>query len=435
MTAHDTHAGSGHHHHVDPNELVPLELYRREVLARITSLEPIKLGLLEAHGCVLARDVVAATDVPAFANSAMDGYAVRAEEVAEGGELKVVGEIAAGAVHLVEAGPGQAVRIMTGAPLPPGADAVVPHELTEFTGGSPRPCEVEDRVRLRTSPRPGDNVRFAGEDVRAGETVLTAGRRLGAADIGMLAAVGLSSVLVHPRPRVVVVSTGDELAEPGAPLAPGQIRDSNSYTLTTMAREAGATAYRLPIVRDDPGALLQAFEGALAHADLVVSSGGVSAGRYDFVKDVLSQLGDVRFTKVGMQPGMPQAFGCVVRDRWHEVPCFGLPGNPVSAYVSFEVFVRPAIRRLQGRTDLDRPRVTAVLDGPVRSPAHKVSFLRVTLHRADDGVWHARSTGAQGSGILRSVVLADGLAEVPADVTEVPAGEGLVVHLLVDPAA
>lgn len=444
MTAHDTHADSGHHHHVDPDELVPFELYRREVLARITSLEPIKLGLLEAHGCVLARDVVAATDVPAFANSAMDGYAVRAEEVAGGDELKVVGEIAAGAARLVEPGPGQAVRIMTGAPLPPGADAVVPVELTELTGDSPRPeligdspppSSVEDRVRLRTSPRPGDNVRFAGEDVRAGETVLTVGRRLGAADIGMLAAVGRSRVLVCPRPRVVVVSTGDELAEPGAPLAPGQIRDSNSYTLTTMAREAGAAAYRLPIVRDDPGALLQAFEGALAHADLVVTSGGVSAGRYDFVKEVLSQLGDVRFTKVGMQPGMPQAFGCVVRDRTHEVPCFGLPGNPVSAYVSFEVFVRPAIRRLQGRTDLNRPRVTAVLDEPVRSPAHKVSFLRVTLHRPDDGVWHARSTGAQGSGILRSVVLADGLAEVPADVTEVPAGERLTVHLLVDPAA
>lgn len=425
MTAHGTHGNSGHRHHVDPSELVPLELYRREVLGRVTPLEPIKLGLLEAHGCVLAEDVVAAMDVPAFANSAMDGYAVRAQEVAEGDELQVVGEIAAGAAKLVDPGAGQAVRIMTGAPLPPSADAVVPVETT---------VEIEDRVRLRTGPRPGDNVRAAGEDVRAGQTVLEAGTWLGAADIGMCAAVGLDGVLVHPRPRVVVVSTGDELAEPGAPLASGQIRDSNSYTLTTMAREAGATAYRLPIVRDDPRALLEAFEGALAHADLVVTSGGVSAGRYDFVKEVLSRLGDVRFTKVGMQPGMPQAFGCVVRDRSHEVPCFGLPGNPVSAYVSFEVFVRPAIRRLQGRTDLHRPRVTAVLDEPVRSPAHKVSFLRVTLHRLSDGVWHARSTGAQGSGILRSVVLADGLAEVPADVTKVPAGERLVVHLLVDPA-
>jgi molybdopterin molybdotransferase len=425
VTAHGTHAASGHHHHVDPSELIPFERYRSKVLERIAPLKPLRLGLLEAHGCVLAEDVVAATDVPAFRNSAMDGYAVRAAEIAEGDELQVIGEIAAGAAHLVEPGPGQAVRIMTGAPLPPGADAVVPVEITD---------EVEDRVRVRTGLRPGDNVRTAGEDVRAGQTVLKMGTWLGAADIGMCAAVGLDDILVYPRPRVVVVSTGDELAEPGAPLAPGQIRDSNSYMLTTMAREAGATAYRLPIVRDDPRALREAFEGALAHADLVVTSGGVSAGRYDFVKQVLSELGDVRFTKVGMQPGMPQAFGCAVRDRSHKVPCFGLPGNPVSAYVSFEVFVRPAIRKLQGRTDLHRPRVTAVLDAPVKSPAHKVSFVRVTLHRMGDGVWHARSTGSQGSGILRSVVLADGLAEIPAEVTEVSAGERLVVHLLVDPA-
>jgi len=405
--------------------LVPLELYRRQVLERIKPLDRIPLGLLEAHGCVLAEDVVAPEDVPAFVNSAMDGYAVRASGITEGDELAVIGEIAAGTGDVVEPEPGEAVRIMTGAPIPPGADAVVPFELTE---------EVNGRVRLRSAPRPGDNIRDAGEDVRAGETVLKAGRRLAAADIGMCAAVGLSSVLVHPRPRVVVISTGNELAEPDAPLARGQIRDSNSYTLTTMAREAGATSYRLPIVRDDRDALLAAFERAVAHADLVVTSGGVSAGRYDYVKEVLAQLGDVRFRKVGMQPGMPQAFGFVVRDVDHEVPCFGLPGNPVSAYVSFEIFVRPAIRRLQGRTDLTRPRVTAVLDEPVRSPAHKVSFLRVTLHRERD-TWHARSTGAQGSGILRSAVLADGLAEIPAEVTDVAAGERVVVHLLVDPAA
>lgn len=420
------HAHHPHDHPADPDKLVPLEVYRCQVLDRIRPLEPIALGLLEAHGGVLAEDVVTPADVPAFANSAMDGYAVRAEEVREGDELIVVGEIAAGAETLVGPGPGQAVRIMTGAPIPPGADAVVPVEVTE---------EVGNRVRLRAPAFCGDNIRLAGEDVRSGETVLTAGRRLRAADIGMCAAVGLSSVRVYPRPRVIVVSTGDELAELDAPLRPGQIRDSNSYTLTSMAREAGATADRLPIVPDDRRALLEAFEGALAHADLIVTSGGVSAGRYDYVKQVLSQLGDVRFTKVGMQPGMPQAFGCVMGDLEHEVPCFGLPGNPVSAYVSFEVFVRPAIRRLQGRNDLNRPRVTAVLDEPVRSPAHKVSFLRVVLHRSDDGVWRARPTGAQGSGILRSVVLADGLAEVPAERTEVPAGEQLIVHLLIDPAA
>lgn len=405
------------HHHVDPGELVPLEGYRREVLARISPLEPIEVGLLEAHGCVLVDSVAAPADVPAFDNSAMDGYAVRAGGLAAGAELRVVGEVAAGASELVEAGPGQAVRIMTGAPVPPGADAVVPVELAD---------EDDGRIRLRVAPRAGDHLRAAGEDVRAGQTVLAAGRRLDAADVGMLAAVGRGRVLVHPRPRVAVISTGDELAEPDATLRPGQIRDANSYTLTAQAREAGGTAFRQRIVRDDRRALTEAFEGALHHADLLVTSGGISAGRYDLVKRVLGELGDVRFAKVGMQPGMPQAFGFL-----GDVPCFGLPGNPVSAYVSFEVFVRPALRRLQGRGDLNRPRVSAVLDEPVRSPAHKVSFLRVRLRRVDGG-WHARLTGQQGSGILRSVVDADGLAEVPAERTSVPAGERLVVHLLVD---
>ncbi len=412
-----------HHHHVDPDELVPLEAHRREVLTRIIPLEPIELGLLEAHGCVLVEDVVAGEDVPRFANSGMDGYAVASEGLAPGADLAVVGEVAAGAGELAAVGPGTAVRIMTGAPVPPGADAVVPVELTDELGG---------RVRLRAVPAPGDHVRPVGEDVRAGSTILRAGRRLGAADVGMLAAVGRATVLVHPRPRVAVISTGNELVEAGARLRPGQIRDANSFTLTTMAREADATAFRHEIVRDDRRSLTEAFEGAFTHADVLVTSGGVSAGRYDFVKEILEHLGDVRFRKVAMQPGMPQAFGFIDRGPGHSVPCFGLPGNPVSAFVSFEVFVRPALRRLQGRTDLNRPRVSVVVDEPLYSPAHKVSFLRVTLRR-DGAVWHARPTGSQSSNLLRSAVDADGLAEVPAERTEIPAGEAAVVHLLRTP--
>jgi molybdopterin molybdotransferase len=406
-----------HVHHVEPSELVPLERYRRETLGRLGPLDPIELGLIEAHGCVLAVDVAAPDDVPAFANSAMDGFAVAAAAATVDAELDVVGEVAAGASALPTVRPGTAVRIMTGAPLPPGADAVVPVEVADEAAG---------RVRLRVAPRPGDHVRAAGESVRGGTRVLAAGRRLDAADVGLLAAVGCARVAVRPRPRVAVISTGDELTEPDTPMGPGRIRDSNSYMLTAMAREAGAVAFRHPIVRDDRRALSEAFEGALAHADILVTSGGVSAGRYDLVKEVLAQLGDVAFHKVGMQPGMPQAFGFIAG-----VPCFGLPGNPVSAYVSFEVFVRPALRRLQGRTDLNRPRVTAVLDDPLASPPHKVSFLRVRLRR-EGAEWHAQSTGEQGSAILRSVVDADGLAEVPAERTEVPAGERVVVHLLVD---
>ena len=403
--------------------LVPLDVHRRDVLSRIGPLEPIELGVLDALGCVLAEDVVARADVPTFSNSAMDGYAVRAAEVTAGVPLRVTGEVAAGASRLPPVAAGGAVRIMTGAPVPPGADAIVPVERVQEHAGV---------IVLAAAPEPGDYIRRAGADVKAGSVVLRAGRRLRAADVGLLAAVGRARVAVRPRPRVAVVSTGDELVEPDAVLQPGQIRDANSYALTASAREAGATAFRQPIVPDVRAALVEAFEGALAAADLLVTSGGVSAGRYDLVKQVLAELGDVSSVKVGMQPGMPQAFGFLYRNPGGTVPCFGLPGNPVSAFVSFEVFVRPALRRMQGRSDLNRARVGAVLDEDVTSPPDKVSFLRVALRRGSDG-WHARPTGDQSSQLLTSVVAADGLAEIPADRTAVPAGEQVVVHLLVDP--
>lgn len=416
-----------HVHHEDPAELVPLGRYRAELLGRFAPLPPMAVGLLEARGAVLAEDVRAAADIPAFANSAMDGYAVRAAEVTAGTVLDVVGERAAGAGLGAPVEAGQAVRIMTGAPVPPGADAIVPVEVAD---------EADGRVVLRHGPSAGDHVRPAGEDVGRGETVLRAGRVLGAADVGMLAAVGRASVRVYPRPRVVVVPTGDELREPGEPLPPGAIRDANGYALTALASESGAEATRWPIVRDDLDALRAAFRAAVVDADVVVTTGGVSAGRYDFVKVVLDELGDVAAVKVGVQPGMPQAFG-FLSDGGRRVACFGLPGNPVSAYVSFELLVRPALRRLAGHGSLARPRVTAVLDEPVSSPPGRVSFLRVRLSRAEGDPsggpgWRARPTGGQGSGILRSVVDADGLAEVPAGDTSLPAGTVVVVHLLGD---
>ncbi|MPZ72307.1 MAG: molybdopterin molybdenumtransferase MoeA, partial [Nitriliruptorales bacterium] len=272
----------------------------------------------------------------------------------------------------------------------------------------------------------------AGGDIRAGTRVLPAGRRLGGADVGMLAAIGRSRVMVRPKPRVAIVSTGNELVDVDAPLAPGKIRDSNSFMLTAMARETGSLPHRSPIVPDESRALADAFMGALTNADLLVTSGGVSAGRHDLVKEVLAQLGDVQFRKVGIQPGMPQAFGFVNPEGPHAIPCFALPGNPVSAFVSFEIFVRPALRRMQGRADLNRPRVSAVLEEPVSSPPHKVSFLRVKLRR-DGPQWLARTTGPQGSQLLHSAVAADGLAEVPVERTQLQAGETVVVHLLVAP--
>ena len=416
-----THSHEGRMTVTDPSELTPLEQHRRDVLTRVVPLEPIALGLIEAHGCVLAEDVIAPADIPGFANSAMDGYAVDSASIVPGDPIPLTGEIAAGATGDEIVRPGSAVRIMTGAPLPPGTDAVIPVELAEEKGGE---------VRFREQPQRGDHVRPPGADVRGGTQVLAGGRRLGAADVGMLAAIGRSSVMVRPKPRVAIISTGDELIDINSPLGRGQVRDSNSYMLTAMAREAGAQPHRTEPVRDNRRALADAFVGAMAHADLLVTSGGVSAGKFDFVKDVLAQLGDVQFRKVGMQPGMPQAFGFLSPGAGNAIPCFGLPGNPVSAYVSFEIFVRPALRRLQGRTDLNRPRVTAILEEDVTSPPHKVSFLRVKLRR-EGPQWHARLTGPQGSQLLHSAVAADGLAEVPAERTQLSAGDTVLVHLLV----
>jgi molybdopterin molybdotransferase len=408
-----------------PGELEPLDRYRSAVLGRIRALEPIELALLEAHGCVAAEDVVAPGPLPAFANSAMDGYAVHADDRAAGTALAVAGESAAGTPSDAVVAPGRAVRIMTGGVVPEGTGGIVPVEHVTEDG---------ERIVVQRDVGAGAHIRHPGEDVAQGTVVVPAGTRLGAAELAMLASVGRQRVAVHPRPRVVVLATGDELRDPGATLEPGQLHDSNSTMLTAMAREAGALAFRHPIVPDDRARLTEALEGALVQGDLLVTSGGVSAGRYDLVKQVLADLGDVRSVKVGLQPGMPQAFGFLGRDPATAIPCFGLPGNPVSSFVSFEVLVRPAIRRLQGRTDLNRPRVTATLEEPVSSPEHKVSFIRVTLRRSEGGAWLARSTGAQGSGLLHSVVAAHGLAEVPAPRTRLDAGDRVVVHLLVDAA-
>lgn len=406
---------SHRHGHTDPAELVELAGYRRGVLSGIEPLEPITLGLTEAHGVVLAEDVVADENVPQFANSAVDGYAVRLDGFEPASSLEVIGEVAAGSYRELDVRPGTAVRIMTGAAVPKSADAVVPVELTEENDGA---------VSSRVVPGPGENIRQAGESVRTGDLVLRKGRLLDASAIGLLAAIGRANVRACPTPRVAVLSTGDELVDPDVPLKPGQIRDSNSWALSAAVREAGATPFRLSGVADDRNALREAIEGALIHVDMLISTGGVSAGRYDYVKEVLAELGDVRFSKVAMKPGMPQAFGYV-----QQIPCFGLPGNPVSAMVSFEVFVRPAIRRLQGRKDLSRPQIMATLADPITSPAHKCEFVRVRLEQQGLN-WLARSTGPQGSGILRSLVDADGLAEIPADVTDVPPGTQVTVHRL-----
>jgi molybdopterin molybdotransferase len=371
---------------------------------------------------VLAETVVSEVSLPAFPNSAMDGYAVVAADLAGASVdtpvlLPVVGEVVAGASDVPEISSGRCVRIMTGAPLPVGADAVVPVETT--SGGS-------GQVSFHRSYEEGANVRSVGEDLSPGQPLVAAGRRITPADVAVLANAGHTRVPCNPPPRVVVLSTGDELVPADDVPGPGQIRDGNGPMLAALVRQAGGTPFSGGIVRDDRKALMYALDSNLGHADLVICTGGASAGTRDVMPDVIGALGEVTTHKVAMQPGMPQILG-----RIRDVPIVGLPGNPVSAFVSFEVFVRPALRTMQGRRDIARPRVRAVVTEPMTSPPGKRSYLRVRLAHAD-GRWTAAPTGAQGSHLVSSVALADGLAIVPEDVTEVAAGTQVDVQLLVD---
>lgn len=400
--------------------MLSVEEARCRVLETIRPLETVEVPLLEALGMTLAEEAVAGNDIPPFDNSAMDGYAVRAEDVAGASgdapvELAVLGDLPAGYTAEVAVGPGQALRIMTGAPLPQGADAVVPVECT-------RPGE--GRVLVMEEVSRGDNVRRAGEDVKAGERVLDPGIPVGPAELGMLASLGYARVRCFRRAVVGIISTGDELVEVGAELAPGKIRDSNSYTLYGMVREAGGEPLCLGIVRDDPHLLERTILENLDEVDLFVTSGGVSVGDYDMVKDVLGKLGEMNFWKVAMRPGKPQAFGHI-----QGKPLFGLPGNPVSVMVSFEQFVRPALLKMMGRSSLFRPQFTAVVDAPIGRRTGRTEFIRV-IAEWQEGRWHARPTGPQGSGILRSMVRGNALAVLPEEVGRLEAGSEVTIQLL-----
>ena len=391
-------------------------------LAGVEPLEAIDLQLLDAHGCILAEEVVAPWAIPGFDNASHDGYAVRAADLADASaehpvDLPVMGDIPAGRPATVGLQPGTTMRIMTGAPVPEGADAVVPVEWTDAGIAN---------VKIERTPEVGAYIRRIGSDVVKGQQVLAAGTRLGPSQLGLLAAVGRDRVVCRPKPRVVVLSTGSELVDPGLPLALGQISESNSFALTAAAREAGALAYRVGIVLDDPRKLMDTLEDQLIRADLIVTTGGVSAGAYDVVKEVLSRLGTVTFEKVAMQPGMPQGRGSIGPDS---TPIFTLPGNPVSAYVSFEVFVRPVIRRMLGVEPLLRPTVRAVCTEALTSPDGKRQFARGWLS-VEDGRYVVSPFGAQGSHLVNDLAHANCLVVVPEDVTEVPAGGTVTVMVL-----
>lgn len=396
-----------------------VEEHLQSVLAGVTPLSPLDVTLVDARGCVLAEDVTAPWPLPAFDNASTDGYAVKASDLLTASDgkpvvLRVIDDVPAGYRASMELREGAAIRIMTGAPLPEGAEAVVPMDWTD--GGMPE-------VRITRSIARGANVHRRGDDVPLGEVVCGAGTVLGPREIALLAAVGRGRVSVHPQPRVVIISIGSELVEPGAPLSPGLVADSNGVTIAAAVQEAGAIAYRVGPLREDATTLLATLEDQLVRADLIVTTGGVSAGAYDTVKAVLSRLGTVDFTRVAIQPGTPQGHGTLGPEH---TPIFTLPGNPVSAYVSFEVFVRPVIRRMLGHENIYRPVVRAVLVDPMPSPAGRRQFARGILS-VEEGRYVVRPAGGHGAHMLGGLARANALVVVPEDVTEVKPGTAVAV--------
>ena len=396
----------------------PLDEAQRDVLAALELLPAQRVDLADAVGLALAEPVIAGHDLPPFANSAMDGYAVIAADVAAPPVvLPVLEDVAAGSVPTQPVEPGTAIKIMTGAPMPAGADAVVPVEDTEPGVG---------QVRILAAVPAGESVRPAGDDVAAGTVVLEAGERLGSAQLGVCASLGYAAPLVRRRPRVAILSTGDEIVPPEtATLEPGKIRDANRFTLHGALRELGAEVLDFGIVGDDADALRSGFADAAATADVVVSSGGVSMGEYDLVKHLLAELGSVDFWKVAMKPAKPFAFG-----RLADTPFFGLPGNPVSVAVAFEQFLRPALLHMMGSVNLFRPRVMAILEQSVKTDPKKIVFLRVSVTYAQDGVMRARLSGGQGSNILTALAAADAYAAIPVGVGEVEAGSMVELEMM-----
>jgi molybdopterin molybdotransferase len=407
------------HDHDSGEGLLSVQEARERVLSKISPLSPLELPLQEAYGCVVARDAVADRDLPEFASSAMDGFAVRSSDVVEAAaehpvELRVSGRALIGHRPEATVGGGEAIRIATGAPIPAGADTIVPIEVCEDT---------EERVRVFQASPEGKHIRPAGEDVRAEDSLVESGRRLGPPELGLLATAGNSHAIVHPRPRVVVISTGDELIPPTETPDFGQIHDSNAYTLFGALREAGALPVMAGIVQDDVETLKETVLMHLVQADAFISSGGVSVGERDVVKAAFFRRGDLDFFKVAMQPGMPQAFGHIEGKAY-----WGLPGNPVSVFVSFEVFIRPSLMKMMGRSELGRPEIQAVLDADVSGPRGKTQFARVHVARGQAG-WTATPTGGRGSNLISTVSRANGLAIVPAGIETAPAGSSVRVML------
>jgi molybdopterin molybdotransferase len=408
-----------HHDHHHAGEMLEVHEVRSRILDSIKPLEPVELPLEKAWGCVLVEDAKSPYDIPTFASSAMDGFAIRSSDTTNApATLRLVGSAFIGKAPNVSVGSGEAVWIATGAPIPEGADAVAPKE----------DCEAgEDTVEVLTTFEAGNAVRPPGQDLKAGDVVVPAGRVLLGPELGMLSTAGFPAVKVYPKARVCVVATGDELVEPGQVLETGQIPDANSFTIFGCLRELGIDPLRTGVIPDDETQLAEVFRTYSNKTDCFISSGGMSVGDLDVVKKVVTGMGRIDSYKVAMQPGMPQAFG-----ELEGKPYFGLPGNPVSVFVCFELFLRPALLKMMGRGDLDRPKITAIADEELEGLPNRDRYTRV---RADhvDGQWHARVTGPPSSHLLGGVVKANGLAIVPKGTSKIEAGDKVEVLLFRPP--
>lgn len=407
--------------------MIPLEEAKERVWGRISPLSPVKVLVREALGCVLAEDIVATEAIPPFDNTSVDGFALRSADVENcPTELTIVGEVRAGSWPEVGVGPGEAIRIMTGAPMPPGADAVVMVEDTEPGGSS-------DVVRILKSVATGEAIRPVGDDVAPGDLVLRSGTVLGPAYLGVLAGLGRVEVLAYRRLRVAVISTGDELVDDGRALAPGQIRESNGELICGLLSMANCEPVNYGIVADAEDVLGAALVKAAADCDAVITSGGVSMGDYDLVKVLLDRLGEMDWMQIAIRPAKPFAFGLLGADR--ATPVFGLPGNPVSSMVSFELLARPALLKMMGHSVIERPALRAIADKGVRRNRSddRVNFVRVIASTESDGRVHVATSGAQGSHQLAASAAANGLVRVDVSSEVEPGGEVDVVLIGVPP--
>jgi molybdopterin molybdotransferase len=417
------------------SSMISVEEARERILAFFSRLEPVHVPLLDALGQVLAEAVVAPFDIPPLDNTAMDGYAVRAADTTGASEtapvaLKVIGDLAAGYVMDTSIGAGEAVRIMTGAPMPPGSDAIVPFEETDEMLRDPGQAPHKTgRVLVLKGAEAGANIRYRAEDVRQGQPVLEPGRVVRPSEVGVLSSLGVTEVLVYRRPVVAILSTGDEITAPGEPLLPGRIYDANAVSIAAMVKAAGAIPRLLGIARDTVEELTRKIREGF-DADMIVTSAGVSRGDFDVVKDVLVQEGAIDFWTVRMKPGKPLAFGAFNTPSGRRVPHLGLPGNPVSSMVSFELFGRPALYRMLGRGDWERPVIRAITRDEVRNVDGRRFYARCIVTKGEDGRYYADLTGPQGSGILTSMSAANALTIIPEDVPAAFPGDEIDVMML-----